>query len=275
VRLLVQLYADSPMVRATLEIDNRATYHRLRARIPTGLEDVVATAGTAFGIVERPAVTVDWAAYPRETPVRTAPSHRFIAAARGSRGLAVLMPGFFEYEWTTEGDVLLTLLRAIGDLSRDDLPMRPGHAAWPTAIPDAQCLGTSRIDLALAPVSAGDVERGDLLPHLWEDAFLPLDSLWLRDASSLQLAALNIVLEGNGLVFSSVKPAQVGSPMVLRCYNATARKVAGAWRFGSGVKTAHRVRADEREAVALVLEQRGNVVRFVAEPREIVSIMVT
>jgi hypothetical protein len=153
--------------------------------------------------------------------------------------------------------------------------MRPGHAAWPTAIPDAQCLGTSRIDLALAPVSAGDVERGDLLPHLWEDAFLPLDSLWLRDASSLQLAALNIVLEGNGLVFSSVKPAQVGSPMALRCYNATARKVAGAWRFGSGVKTAHRVRADEREAVALVLEQRGNVVRFVAEPREIVSIMVT
>jgi hypothetical protein len=63
--------------------------------------------------------------------------------------------------------------------------------------------------------------------------------------------------------------------MVLRCYNATNRKVAGAWHFGAGVKTAHRVRADEREAVALVLEQRGNVVRFVAEPRELVSIMVT
>ncbi len=63
--------------------------------------------------------------------------------------------------------------------------------------------------------------------------------------------------------------------MVLRCYNATNRKAAGAWRFGNGVKTAHRVRADEREAVALVLEQRGNVVRFVAEPHEIVSILVT
>ena len=63
--------------------------------------------------------------------------------------------------------------------------------------------------------------------------------------------------------------------MVLRCYNATSRKATGAWRFGNGVKTAHRVRADEREAVALVLEQRGNIVRFVAEPHEIVSILVT
>jgi hypothetical protein len=51
--------------------------------------------------------------------------------------------------------------------------------------------------------------------------------------------------------------------------------VSGAWRFGHGVKTAHRVRGDEREAVALVLEQRGNIVRFVAEPHEIVSILVT
>src|SRR5438477_56805 len=38
--------------------------------------------------------------------------------------------------------------------------------------------------------------------------------------------------------------------MVLRCYNATSRKAAGAWRFGNGVKTAHRVRADERDTVA-------------------------
>ncbi len=274
-RLLIQLYADSPIVRATLEIDNRSTYHRLRARLPTGLAGDPLTAGTAFGVVERPAVVFEPGAYPQETPVRTAPAQRFIAAARGSRGLALLAPAFFEYEWTEQGDMLVTLLRAIGDLSRGDLPTRPGHAAWPTATPGAQCIGTTRIDLAVAAVSGADVDRGDALSHLWEDAFLPLHSLWLRDAATLQLAPLDIALEGHGLVFSSVKPAQIGSPMVLRCYNATQRKAAGAWRFGAGVKTAHRVRADEREAVALVLEHRGNVVRFVAEPREIVSIMVT
>jgi alpha-mannosidase len=274
-RLVVQLFADSPLVRVTLDIDNRNRYHRLRARMVTGLAGVPATAGTAFGAVERSPVRVDPAAYPRETPVRTAPALRFVAAARGGRGLAVLAPAFFEYEWTAKGDLLLTLLRAIGDLSRADLPTRPGHAGWPTAIPAAQCLGTSRIELAIVPVSAGEVDRGDVLPQLWEDAFLPLHGLWLRDAGTLTPAPVNIALEGTGLVFSSLKPAQIGSPMVLRCYNATNRKAAGAWRFGNGVKTAHRVRADEREAVALVLEQRGNIVRFVAEPHEIVSILVT
>ena len=275
VRLVIQLFADSPLVRATFDIDNRNRYHRLRARCVTGLAGVPAVAGTAFGAVERSAVRVDSAAYPRETPVRTAPAQRFVAAARGGRGLAVLAPAFFEYEWTSDGDLLLTLLRAIGDLSRSELPTRPGHAGWPTAIPGAQCLGPTRIDLALAPISAADIERGDAVPQLWEDAFLPLQPLWLRDATTLTPARHDIRLEGTGLVFSSLKPAQVGSPMVLRCYNATSRKTAGAWRFEQGVKTAHRVRADEREAVALVLEQRGNVVRFVAEPHELVSIMVT
>ena len=277
-RLIVQLFADSPIVRTTLEIDNRNRYHRLRARLVTGLAGVPATAGAAFGAIERAAVRAESAPapYPRETPVRTAPAHRFVAAARSGRGLAVLAPAFFEYEWTWAGDLLITLLRAIGDLSLGRLPTRPGHAGWPTAIPDAQCLGTSRIDLAIVPVSAGDIERGDVLPLLWEDAFLPLHGLWLRDAAAqLPITPVNIALEGLGLVFSALKPAQVGSPTVLRCYNATNRKVAGAWRFASGVKTAHRIRADEREAVALVLEQRGNVVRFVAEPHEIVSILVT
>src|SRR6266567_4977567 len=73
----------------------------------------------------------------------------------------------------------------------------------------------------------------------------------------------------------SVKPAQQGSPLVLRCYNATGRPAAGAWRFAEGVKSAHRVRADERESTALVLEGRGKVVRFTAEPHELVTILVT
>ena len=274
-RMVVQLHADSPLVRVSLEIENRNQHHRLRARVPTGVAATDAVAGTAFGAISRAAVVADPRSYPRETPARTAPAQRFVALARGARGLAVLAPAFFEYELTAQGDLIVTLLRAIGDLSRGDLPSRPGHAAWPTAIPGAQCLGRSRVELALVPLSAADVDRGSVLPEWWEDAFLPVRGLWLRDAGALALAPVDVSLEGTGLVFSSAKPAQVGSPIVLRCYNATERKVAGAWRFANGVKTAHRVRADEREAVALVLEQRGNVVRFVAEPHEIVSILVT
>src|SRR5258705_447298 len=138
-RLVVQLYADSPLVRCTLEIDNRATHHRLRARLPLGtrLADVSAVAGAAFGAALRPAVTANPADYPFESPVRTAPAHRFVAAARAARGLALLAPAFFEYEWTPAGDLIVTLFRSVGDLSRRDLPTRPRHSRWPTRMPGA------------------------------------------------------------------------------------------------------------------------------------------
>jgi len=275
VRLVVMLHADSPAVRCILDIDNQATWHRLRARVPTDLTGVAAVAGAPFGSVARPAVSVRPADYPLETPVATAPAHRFVAAADGRRGLALLAPGFFEYEWTSRGDLIMTLLRAVGELSRGDLPTRPGHAGWPTATPLAQCLGPCRVELALAPVPQAEVERGDVIPSLWEDVFLPVRGFWLRDAAELAPPSIDIALEGAGLVVSAVKPAQQGSPLVLRCYNATGRQAPGAWRFGEGVKSAHRVRADERESTALVLEGRGKTVRFVAEPYEIVTILVT
>ncbi|HKW41432.1 MAG TPA: glycoside hydrolase family 38 C-terminal domain-containing protein, partial [Gemmatimonadales bacterium] len=275
IRLVVMVHADSPIIRCILDVDNRATWHRLRARLPTGLRGIAAVAGTAFGAVKRPPVAADPMEYPLETPVRTAPAHRFVVAASGARGLALIAPGFFEYEWTNDGDLLVTLLRAVGELSRADLPTRPGHAGWPTATPLAQCLGLSRMELAVVPASQAEVERGDVLPGWWEDAFLPMSGLWLRDAGNLAVAPVDVALEGSGLVLSAVKPAQQGSPLVLRCYNATGRKTTGAWRLGGGVKSAHRVRADERESLALVLEGRGKTVRFVAEPHEIVTILVT
>jgi len=275
VRFVVMLHADSPVVRCIIDIDNQATWHRLRARVPTQLAGVPAVAGAPFGSVARLPVVARAADYPLETPVRTAPAHRFVAAADGRRGVALLAPGFFEYQWTRYGDLVLTLLRSVGELSRGDLPTRPGHAGWPIATPEAQCLGTSRVELAIVPVSHAEVERGDVIPSLWEDVFLPVRGFWLRDAGELVSPPIDIALEGTGLVMSAVKPAQQGSPMVLRCYNGTGRRVQGAWRFGEGVKSAHRVRADERESTALVLEGRGKTVRFVAEPHEIVTILVT
>src|SRR5439155_54781 len=69
VRLVVMLHADSPVVRCILDLDNQATWHRLRARVPTDLTGVPAVAGAAFGSVARPPVVVRAAEYPLETPV--------------------------------------------------------------------------------------------------------------------------------------------------------------------------------------------------------------
>ena len=140
----------------------------------------------------------------------TAPAHRFVAAAQGNRGLALLAPGFFEYEWTSEGDLLFTILRGAGELSRDDLPTRPGHAGWPTSTPDAQCIGPDRVELALVPVGARDLDAGESLPELWEDVFLPARARWLRNANLGGPKTAGATLDGRGLVLSAVKPAQQG-----------------------------------------------------------------
>ncbi|HMA44803.1 MAG TPA: glycosyl hydrolase-related protein [Gemmatimonadales bacterium] len=273
VRLLVSLHADSPVLRCVFDLDNGALHHRLRARVPTGGGSAKpALVGTQFGQEVRPVVPPVRAPRSLEAPVTTAPAHRFVAVSSGGRGMALLAPGFFEYEHTPSGDIVVTFLRAIGALSRGDLPARPGHAAWPTAIPDAQCPGVSRVELALAPLAPGET-----IPPLWESVFTPVRGLWIRDAigGGITPHRAGITLDGAGLVFSTMKPGEGDlGDVVLRCYNPDDRPVAGAWRFGAPVSAAFRTRLDEREPVPLVLEDGGRVVRFTAGPNEIVTVMV-
>jgi alpha-mannosidase len=189
--------------------------------------------------------------------------------------LALLVPGFFEYELEPQGDLLFTILRAVGQLSRADLPTRPGHAGWPMATPMAQCQGVDRLQLAIAPVTEAQVESGTTIPELWEDLFLPIRPIWLRQASPLSIQPTDIRLEGEGLVFSALKPAEHGRAMVLRCYNASPRPTAGAWHLSSLVSIAHRARADEQPLHEIRLSEGSRSVPFHAAAHEIVTIVVT
>jgi alpha-mannosidase len=272
VRWILTLHAESPVLRCTLELDNQAIDHRLRLRVPTGVPASPAVAGGPFGAVTRPAVADDGTRYARETPVATAPAQRFVAVAGASRGLAVLAPGFFEYELAPDGDIRVTVLRAVGQLSRGDLVTRPGHAGWPTATPEAQCLGPDRLQLAIAPVDARHMHGGSVLPELWEDVFLPPRAVWLRQATPLRLPELELRLEGAGLVLSAVKPSEEGEAIVVRCYNARPEAVDGRWRFGRGLARAVHLRADERAGTELSLDPDGRSVPFRAGPHAMVTI---
>jgi mannosylglycerate hydrolase len=269
VRMTLSLHAGSPILRCTLEIDNHASDHRLRLRFPSGVAGAAAVAGGPFGPVRRNILS-GVRHYPGETPVASAPAQRYLVHA----GLAILAPGFFEYEVTPSGDVLVTLLRGIGQLSREDLATRPGHAAWPEPTPLAQCHGRHRLQLALCAVKPEDVGAGSVLSELWEDVFLPPRGIWLRQATSLRAPPIEVRLEGAGLVFSAIKPAEEGEEIVLRCYNATDSATHGAWHFSPPIARVVRTRADERQAQSLPLGDGGKVVGFEAGPREIVTILV-
>jgi mannosylglycerate hydrolase len=179
-RQIVAVHADSPIVRLRLDLENSAVDYRLRLRFPVGISGV-AVAGSAFGVERRSPVTAAGLRDPLELPVRTAPAHRFVAAAAGARGLAVFAPGCFEYGWGDDGVLSITLLRAVGELSRGDLPERPGHAGWPMSTPLAQEQGRHTVELAVLPIEAATLAEPDRLEQLWEDRFLPVQAFYLRD----------------------------------------------------------------------------------------------
>lgn len=176
IRQVVSLYADSPIVRIRLDVMKLGRDHRLRAWFPVGAGNE-AVAGTAFGTESRPAPGGARSEREIERPVRTAPAHRFVAAALGTRGLALFAPGCFEYEWTNDQQIAVTLFRSTGELARGGLPERPGLAAWSQPTPLAQEIGQDTIELAVMPMSSDT--PGELV-DLWEDTFLPVQAAFIR-----------------------------------------------------------------------------------------------
>jgi alpha-mannosidase len=131
-----------------------------------------------------------------------------------------------------------------------------------------------QLQLGLVPVTHGYIQTGVIQQH-WEDLFLPVRGIWLRQATSLSPEPIDITLQGAGLVFSALKPATTGRSLVLRCYNSRDEGTAGAWQFGAPVRAAHRARADERPLHEIRLGDGGHFIPFHAAPHEIVTVMVT
>jgi len=179
-----------------------------------------------------------------------------------------------EYEARPDGAIAVTLVRALGELSRPDLPERPGHAGWPVSTPEAQCPGPFEARFAVAlldgPLDPPAVER------LADDVLLPLCGETLRPALVLPPPAGGLSLEGDGLSFSAAKPSDDGAWVVLRCVNVTEREVQGAWRVRAVLAEAATARLDETPLAPLVVAAHGaeTVVPIVVGPRGVSTTLV-
>jgi hypothetical protein len=119
-------------------------------------------------------------------------------------------------------------------------------------------------------------ERVAPLVELWEDAFVPPRAIWLRRATPLTPPAIDLGLEGDGLVFSSLKAVEGEHRRIaFRCYNATGEQVEGRLLTDSPLASVERTRADEREGRRVAVEDGGTEVRFTAGPHEIVTLVLT
>jgi alpha-mannosidase len=271
VRIRLRLDAGSRFVRLSLEGINGATGHRLRVRVRTGVRRARVWADAAFGPVERVAIEVTDAERRIETPPATAPLHRYVSLFDDTRGMTLYSDGLAEYEVDADGDIAVTLVRAIGDLSRNDLPERPGHAGWPAPTPQAQMPGPFSAELALFPHGPRTREMIEEIECTADDVLLPLVGSTLRSAIADYPATRGLELDGAGLSFSTAKESEDGAWLVLRCTNVTDATTTGHWTLPFEPAEVRLARVDETPLGTI--DTDGGVVRFSAGPHAVVTIL--
>ena len=230
------LDAGSPCVFFTITMENAARDHRLRMLFPTGTDRVATSrADSAFDVVTRPARREVPATIRNEAPVNSFPMISVVDAGDDRTGATVVGTGLMEYEIvddprTNQASIALTLIRAVGDLSRNDLTTRPsGHAGPPLATPGAQCQGRHRFEVAFAPRGAPP-SASQMLASA-RTVRLPPRVVAARKpggAAPGSRSFLRVDSVGGGAVLSAVKKAEAGDTLIVRLFNpddveATAR----------------------------------------------------
>src|SRR5262249_6929427 len=138
----VRLEAGAAHAVFAFEGVNRRGDHRLRVAFPLGERARRTVADTGFGVAQRPPASRRARRRSElEAAEPTTPLQRWVAVSGARRGLLIVSDGLPQYEASPDGTVRVSLLRACGELSRNDLPERSGHAGWPTPTPEGQCLG--------------------------------------------------------------------------------------------------------------------------------------
>ncbi len=198
---LVELRAGEPFVRLSVAVENRCRDHRLRLHVPLARGSERSAAEGQFAVVERGREAEGGHG---EVPLPTFPARGFVAAG----GVALLLDQVTEYE-LLDGELAVTVLRAVGQISRNANPWRTEPAGPELPTPGAQCLGRRELRLAVMPHAgawhqAGVLEAMERYQHdlvTAPGAGPPAASL--GEATGLEVA-------GDGVVLSSLRRRGTG-----------------------------------------------------------------
>jgi mannosylglycerate hydrolase len=200
----VELRAGEPFVRLRVELDNPCRDHRLRLHVPLAVPATSSFAEGQFAVVERGTSAEGGHG---EVPLPTFPASGFVDAG----GVAVLLDQVTEYELGTDPpELALTLLRSVGQISRDVHRYRDEPAGPQTPTPGAQCLGPVAASLAVLPHAGAWHEDGVLTQmECFRHDLLTAPGSRPRDPSGEDLAtpppATGLALEGEGVTLSALR----------------------------------------------------------------------
>jgi alpha-mannosidase len=257
VRAEISLDAGARRVDVRLVVDNQARDHRLRVLCETGTRSLKHVAGAAFAWVER-----DTRVSPRpgwvEQPTAERALHDLVAVQGPTSGLAIGVDGLREYAVLHDGrTIAITLLRAVGFLSRGDLPERKGHAGPALATPSAQCIGRRAYRFCVVPLG-GDIT----LARAARDIRAWLSPPWIGAGDDTTHSFYSV--EGDPAVQPSALRTGPDGTLIARLFNPSRESASATLRFARRVAEARAV--DLREG-DLGLGNTGlDIVRTAAPP---------
>ncbi|GAA1870288.1 glycoside hydrolase family 38 C-terminal domain-containing protein [Asanoa iriomotensis] len=246
----VELRGSERFARLRVDFDNRCDDHRVRLHLPLPSPARSSYAEGQFAVVER-GLTAEGGG--GEVPLPTFPANGFVAAG----GLAVLLTQPTEYELTDSGSELaVTMLRAIGMLSRNRHALRDEPAGPQLPTPGAQCRGFRTVELAVLPhqgawheaglVAQAEAYRHDLL------AFPGT----AETAAALPAPTSGLSVDGEGVALTSVRdrPGHIEVRLVAQTPVDTTAVLGGAT-----IRTARRADLLGRPGEALAVDPDGQV----------------
>jgi alpha-mannosidase len=221
--------------------------HRLRARFDLPAPAATMCTDTPLGWVERPAGTPP-PAEGVEDPTPTHPVSSITTVACGAVRVGIGAVGLHEVELVPSGALLVTVVRAVGWMSRSDLASRRGHAGYQIETPAAQGRGRLRFRYAVAFEDAAGPAA--TLARALEPALYPPAAVALEDAPASERALF--ALEPPEVRLSTIKRAEADERLLVRLIGPDAGPpVLARLRFFRPIARAWRSDLDERAGTPL------------------------
>ncbi|TFG98821.1 MAG: hypothetical protein E4H13_09480 [Calditrichales bacterium] len=269
--ILIGLCYDSARVEIKTKFENRAKDHRLRTHFPLKISSKFLTSDGNFYTNHRSLEKIDangWA----QPPSGTFPQRDYSLISDGKNGLAIFNKGLPEIAATAnaEGGVTaaLTLLRAVGWLSRDDLSTREENAGPVLPTPEAQCWGSHVFEYAIYPFSGNEIAAGvKRESELFQVPVLVHQGL--KDTSVTEPDRL-IDSVSNHVAVTAIKKHVQRDTLIIRLYNLLDRVHEEELKFYKEIRQVWNVNLIEERLSPK--EFKENIVKLELNPHEIATL---
>ena len=269
----ITLESGSRLVKIRTSIDNRVCDHRLRVFFPTGLQCREVISDGHFYLNRRKVnrqKREDWV----QTPTGTYPQQDFTLIENDLGGFMLLNRGLPEIAPVEDhnGKVTLamSLIRAVGWLSRDDLFTRKGDAGPKKYTPEAQCIGIHDFEYAVTTFK-GDFSEAGVMEYS-DDYQVPVIMRTFSGKRRTDQTRRSLLqIDPGNVRVSALKKHRSRDTLVCRLCNLMGYKLDARIRSGLRINSVWRTNLlEERESDLTLPDQHSFVITL--NPYEITTI---